>query len=348
MTTSSIAWLANPDGSQGKTWNPVSGCDWASRGCDNCYARPMAKRLKGMELKLVDLGRLDPTRAKYQSDGDPRTSGPGFGVAMHPHTLKIPLGWRKPQRVFVNSMSDLFHPQVTTEFIAKVFAVMALTPRHTYKILTKRPQRMPALLGDVTWQELVSDEVAALAAKVGVPVSEDLPSILDRPLPNVWIGVSVEDQHQADRRIPDLLDSRVAVRWISAEPLLDQVEVMRYLVPDSIACWAPRHVPDQAQKRALAEMLRAAARTLGSGLLDWVVVGGESGPGARPMNLDWARRLRADCELAGVPFFFKQLGSVQASEFGIKGAGEDFDQLPAEFQIRQYPPAHAAAITTAR
>lgn len=349
MSTSPIAWLANPDGTKGQTWNPVSGCDWASRGCDNCYARPMAKRLKGMELKLVDLGRLDPARAKYQRDGDPRTSGPGFGVAMHRHTLLAPWSWpKKPQRVFVNSMSDLFHPQVSDEFIAEVFAVMALTPQHTYKILTKRPQRMPALLGDVAWQDEVNHEIVALSAELGVQLPDDLPNILDAPLPNVWIGVSAEDQQQADRRVPDLLRTRAAVRWVSAEPLLEEVDLAPYLLPEAIACWTPKHVPGEADKRALGRLLRAAARTSGTPLVDWVVVGGESGSKARPMEFDWARRLREDCELTGTPYFFKQLGTPQARALGVKGAGEDFDQLPNEFKIRQYPPAHPAALTTAR
>ncbi|GAA1281807.1 phage Gp37/Gp68 family protein [Saccharothrix xinjiangensis] len=339
MATSSIAWLANPDGTRGQTWNPVTGCDWASRGCDNCYALRQAKRLKGMEQSLITLGRLIPAHAKYQTDGDPRTSGPGFGVAMHPHALTAPFGWpTKPQRVFVNSMSDLFHPQVSDEFIAQVFAVMALTPQHTYKILTKRPQRMPALLADVAWQELVNHELVALSVELRVPLAADLPNIVDAPLPNVWIGVSVEDQHQADRRVPDLLRTRARVLWVSAEPLLARLD-LGLVDQDGLDI-------DALTGSTWQQGVGLTPDAVGS--LDWVVVGGESGPGARPMHSAWARQLRDDCAKAGVPFFFKQLGSLLASELGFRGAGEEWHQLPDDLRIHQYPPAHAAARTSTR
>lgn len=159
------------------TWNPTTGCDRISRGCDHCYALTLAKRLKAMG------------NAKYQTDGDPRTSGPGFGVAVHPATLDLPLRWREPRIVFVNSMSDLFHARVPDEFILRVFAVMQATPRHTYQVLTKRSLRLRRLAPWLPWPK------------------------------NVWMGVSVEDDDQV-RRVDDLRHVPAAVRFVSAEPLL--------------------------------------------------------------------------------------------------------------------------------
>lgn len=159
------------------TWNPTTGCDRVSAGCDNCYALTLARRLKAMGL------------AKYQNDGDPRTSGPGFALTLHEDTLAAPYGWRAPRLVFVDSMSDLFHPEVPLAFIQKVFAVMADTPRHTYQILTKRSKRLAALALDLDWP------------------------------PNVWMGVSVENDRYTFR-IDHLRSVDAAVRFVSAEPLL--------------------------------------------------------------------------------------------------------------------------------
>ena len=164
------------------TWNPTTGCDRISAGCDNCYALTLAKRLKAMG------------NAKYQLDGDPRTSGPGFGLALHPGALRLPHTWREPRRVFVNSMSDLFHARVPTEFVIEVFKVMVTTPRHSYQILTKRPRRVARLASSLPWPE------------------------------NVWMGVTVEDQ-QTTWRGDVLREVPAAVRFISAEPLIGPVSM---------------------------------------------------------------------------------------------------------------------------
>lgn len=169
-TNSAIEWTDT-------TWNPTTGCDQVSPGCDNCYALGMAKRLKAMGS------------AKYQTDGDPRTSGPGFGIAVHPETLNEPYSWRKPRKVFVNSMSDLFHARVPLEFIRQVFKVMADTPQHTYQVLTKRASRLPRIA-----------------------------HLLDWP-PNVWMGTSVETVRVL-HRVDDLRNVPAAVRFLSCEPLL--------------------------------------------------------------------------------------------------------------------------------
>lgn len=159
------------------TWNPTTGCDKVSDGCDNCYALTLAKRLKAMGAE------------KYQNDGDPRTSGPGFGVTVHPDALGLPYKWRQPRVVFVNSMSDLFHAKVPTSFIRDVFSVMQETPQHTYQVLTKRSRRLRRLGETLDWPD------------------------------NVWMGVSVEDTRQL-RRVDDLRDTPARVRFLSAEPLL--------------------------------------------------------------------------------------------------------------------------------
>ncbi|MEV0430564.1 phage Gp37/Gp68 family protein [Micromonospora sp. NPDC050495] len=159
------------------TWNPTTGCDRVSRGCDNCYALTLAKRLKAMG------------QPRYQRDGDPRTSGPGFGLTLHPDSLTLPLTWRRPRLVFVNSMSDLFHAQVPVEFVRQVFEAIAATPQHTYQVLTKRARRLRRLAPSLTW-----------------------PS-------NLWVGVSVEDANAVDR-IDDLRNVPAALRFLSCEPLL--------------------------------------------------------------------------------------------------------------------------------
>ena len=256
-----------------KTWNPTTGCDQISPGCDHCYALTLSKRLKAMGS------------AAYQRDGDPRTSGPGFGLTLHPDRLDQPLRWRKPRRIFVNSMSDLFHDQVPDAFIARVFAVMAAAPQHTFQILTKRHARMRSLLSHDRWLVQVAD--------AGAPYGLDLPTLLDRqwPLPNVWLGVSAEDQKWANIRIPALLDTPAAVRFLSAEPLLG---------PINLHAWPHGDPAEDGFHR-----------------LDWVIAGGESGPGARPMDVAWAWDLLNQCDAAGVPFFLKQTGSVVAAEWGL-------------------------------
>ena len=309
--TTAIEWTE-------KTWNPTTGCDRTTPGCDRCYALTMAKRLKGMGS------------AKYQTDGNPRTSGPGFGVAMHPDTLNEPLHWKKPRRVFVNSMSDLFHADVTDEFIARVFATMARTPQHTYQVLTKRHGRMRSLVGNLIdggqrLLEAAPDEATALALYDTI-----------WPLPNVWLGVSVEDQKRADLRIPALVETAAAVRFLSCEPLLGPVRLTyqdhtgheRDYDGDFICldCSTDQqHVP-----------WRTVDRTrLG---IDWLIIGGESGRGARPMDLAWARQLVKQGQEAGAAVFVKQLGSVWAKANGASDTkGGKPDDWPADLRVREYP-----------
>jgi len=193
-TASKIEWTET-------TWNPATGCDRISPGCDHCYALALARRLKAMGSE------------KYQADGDPRTSGPGFAVTVHEDTLREPLRWRKPRVVFVNSMSDLFHARVPDAFIASVFGVMAVTPQHTYQVLTKRPRRMRALLASDAFQSRCAAAVDAGGLRPGSAAP------VPWPLPNVWTGTSVENDDYA-WRADCLRQTPAAIRFLSLEPLL--------------------------------------------------------------------------------------------------------------------------------
>ncbi|WP_255772373.1 DUF5131 family protein [Mycobacteroides abscessus] len=257
------------------TWNPVTGCDKVSPGCDHCYAETFAERWRG-------------TPGHYFETG--------FDVQLRPDKLDLPLRWTKPRKVFVNSMSDLFHDKVPDEYIARVFAVMALAPQHTFQLLTKRHGRMRSLLTRCEHRGAHKPGIdfrSAMAWAVSKANPDRLPHVPDDaeirifhetpwPLPNVWLGVSAEDQKRADLRIPALLDTPAAVRFVSAEPLLGPIDLHGDPIGKDSVFWI--------------------------GHLDWVIVGGESGPGARPMHPDWARSMRDQCVAAGVPFLFKQWG----------------------------------------
>lgn len=278
------------------TWNPVTGCTKVSPGCDHCYAATFAERWRG-------------TPGHYFERG--------FDVQLRPEKLDLPLRWRKPRKVFVNSMSDLFHDAVPDKYIARVFAVIAACPEHTFQILTKRHARMRALLGSDGFNQRVAH---TLLREHGAVLR-----VSDWPLRNVWLGVSTEDQKWADIRIPALLDTPAAVRWISAEPLLGSIDLSRWL-----------HYRPIGANLAMEPMPPSMVRACGLTPLDWVVVGGESGHGARPMHPQWARSLRDQCVAAEVPFLFKQWGAFRPpidgdetgasfTRVGKKAAGRTLD-----------------------
>ncbi len=233
MAKSAIEWTES-------TWNPVTGCTKISTGCKNCYAERMAKRLQAMG------------QANYIN---------GFEVATHEHALEIPLHWRKPQMIFVNSMSDLFHEDVPLSFIKEVFKVMEKAHWHRFQVLTKRAERLEKLSPKLSWAS------------------------------NVWMGVSVETDRYVSR-IDHLRNTNANVKFLSLEPLLGPIDDLNL---DGI---------------------------------DWVIVGGESGPKARPMAKDWVINIRNQCEQAGVPFFFKQWGGVNKKKAGRKLEGRTWDQVP--------------------
>lgn len=258
------------------TWNPVTGCTKVSPGCDHCYAETLAERFRG-------------TPGHYYERG--------FDVQLRPDKLDQPLRWRRPRRVFVNSMSDLFHDDVPVEYIARVFAVMLDANRHTFQVLTKRHGRMRALLNSKDFRHAVWEHT-----QTADPCW---------PIPNVWLGVSVENQQWADIRIPALLDTPSAVRFLSCEPLLGPVDLTTWI----------RHTPEcdaATEPWCICHLHRRGnGYTVPDGI-DWVIVGGESGRGARPMHPDWARSLRDQCQAAGVAFHFKQWGEYAPSQGRIE------------------------------
>jgi protein gp37 len=272
------------------TWNPFMGCSRVSEGCRHCYA----ERIAGRFVSARPNGSAVYDGLTQIVNGHPVWSGVVKQASLEKRTA--PLRWRKPRRVFVDSTSDLFHENAPDEWIDQAFAVMALCPQHTFQILTKRPERMLDYLSD----PLIYIRIHRQACQI--PCPSDVPQFVAvPPLPNVWLGVSVEHQAAADERIPLLLRTPAAVRFISAEPLLGRVDL---------------HLPDQ-------EAYPLKMRPVAIQRIHWVICGGESGPGARPMHPDWARSLRDQCRAANVPFFFKQWGEwlPEGIEVGWKDVG---------------------------
>ncbi|MDX5935630.1 phage Gp37/Gp68 family protein [Acidithiobacillus thiooxidans] len=248
------------------TWNPVTGCTKVSQGCKHCYAERDWARLSANPKAVSYYGRAFTD------------------VACHADRLNQPLRWQKPRMIFVNSMSDLFHESVPDAFIDQVFAVMALAEQHIFQVLTKRPERMLAYLS-TPGREYVIGEKAMPA------VRPDCFGVQEWPIPNVWLGVSAEDQETADARIPLLMQAPAALRWVSAEPLLGPIDFEA--VP--VGMFGPLR-PYQASVTTFNQRIK------------WVVAGGESGPDARPMHPDWVEAIQEQCTQAHVPFFFKQWG----------------------------------------
>ena len=305
--TTSIQWTD-------KTWNPIRGCSVVSPGCVNCYAMKMAHRFSKPGMAFAGLTKQ--TKAGPQWTGE---------IQLVEGALLEPLSWKKPQRVFVNSMSDLFHEDVPDEFIERVFSVMALAEQHTFQILTKRPERMRA------WFAARRFDVKGAAILQTEQTGECLYAH-PWPLPNVWIGVSCEDQQRANERITLLLQIPAAIRFISAEPLIGAIDLEVVPIPDrSPHFWA-------------------------APALDWVIIGGESGPGARPFDLQWARTLITQCRDAHVPVFCKQIGSRPTRRVMYGPAtfepdqtvhiepvqihdrkGGDMSEWPKDLRVRQFP-----------
>lgn len=261
------------------TWNPVTGCSVVSPGCTNCYAMKLA----GTRLQH------HPSRAGLTRD---TKAGPVWNgtVRFNEEWLTQPLAWKRPRMVFVCAHGDLFHEDVPDAWIDRVFAVMALAPQHTFQVLTKRAGRMRAYLSRHRWHLW-----AAAGRAIDAHRWENLPPIMGgdcTPLPNVWLGISAEDQARADERVPDLLSTPAAVRFVSAEPLLEPISFETICARDGSA---------HDSLRGWAWGADHAAK------LDWIIVGGENGP--RDMRAEWAQSIRDQCSAAGTAFFFKQWGS---------------------------------------
>lgn len=277
-------------------WNPVRGCSRVSEGCRHCYAERTATRFSGNGQPYEGLVRM-----RTRAGGKPHAVGWNGEVRFVVERLADPLKWRKPRRIFVNSMSDLFHESLTNEQIAAVFGVMAACPQHTFQILTKRAKRMREWL---EWAGDHGSDGARSACRVSASLILGRPIEVPKhggawPLPNVWLGVSVENQAAADERIPELLATPASVRFISCEPLLGPINLRR-------------GVFDRDEKISKAMNGPAAlnwhqADSVIAHPVDWVIAGCESGPGARPCEVEWLRSLRDQCAATETAFFLKQV-----------------------------------------
>lgn len=291
----SIEWVRGSDGKPGATWNPITGCSVISPGCTNCYAM----RLAGTRMKS------HPSRAGLTTN---TKAGPVWNgqVRLNLEWLNQPLQWKRPRMIFVCAHADLFHEGVPDKWIDHVFAVMALAPQHRFQVLTKRSARMRDYMEKSCGR--IADRIMALRRETGIGKGNAIAPLPHGklgapwfPLENVWLGVSAEDQRRANERIPDLLATPAAIRWLSAEPLLG---------PLSLETIDTMNWPRAERLNALTGELFGILGEPGgrTARLDWIVAGGESGPGARPMHPDWPRSLRDQCHAAGVPFLFKQWG----------------------------------------
>ena len=317
------------------SWNPIRGCSKVSDGCKFCYAMAVAARFCGPGQPYEGLAVRTPTGPQWTN-----------AVRLVPGKLAEPLHWTRPRLVFVNSMSDLFHPDVPEDFIDRVFAVMAACPRHTFQVLTKRPGRMRAYANGEGMTGISGFNgrrwrISCAAEQVDGMRTDHVPTW---PLPNVWLGVSAEDQSTWDARVPDLLHTPAAVRWVSAEPLLGPI--------DGGTALSNHRLTFSGRDGILPG-------------IDWLVAGGESGTTARPCHLEHVRSLAAQCRAAGVPVFVKQLGSVpimaekawlalnpapmlkaanhkRAPEGAVPlllrdRKGGDMEEWPADLRVRNFP-----------
>lgn len=282
-----------------ETWNPTVGCSKISEGCRNCYAIGQAYRNNAMGAKLATPGRLAYYEGLTEKRGA-RTEWTGL-VNFVPEALEIPFKWKKPRKIFVNSMSDLFHESIPFEVIDQVFAVMALTPHHTYQVLTKRPDRMLEYLTNASVEKRIF--------KIACGIADDSPALKsvhhNWPLPNVWLGVTVENQRAADERIPLLLQTPAALRFLSCEPLLGEVN-------------------------------------FSGDMPDWVIVGGESGAGVRCTQINCIDSIVRQCQKAKVPVFVKQLGAKPVVGVGDLWPTSDrkgaiVSEWPKHLQFQEFP-----------
>lgn len=337
-----IAWTDS-------TWNPVRGCTRVSEGCRNCYAERMAARFSGPGQPYDGLARM--------TEAGPRWTGKVRLVLEH---LYDPLRWKRPRRIFVNSMSDLFHEALTDGEILRVFAVMARARQHVFQVLTKRPERMRAwtrrwmdLKGEADEPRLARGPAATRRAHPsgrGQMFAEMLESMGEPPAGaayptfdwmegmrwwlqdpaaiwrNVWLGVSVEDQATADERIPLLMDTPAAIRFVSYEPALGPVDFTGLTAPDAVSGAKRGHATfDVVGGSAVYPTGDPECSEQGYPIprLDWIIAGGESGPGARPMHPDWVASTVRQCREAGVACFVKQLGAWRAMLWGGTPTAKD-------------------------
>lgn len=285
------------------TWNPIVGCSVTSPGCTNCYAMKMAGRICAMQPDSHYQGTVMSSKGGQVWTGALKKSPE--------HILTQPLRWKKPRMIFVNSMSDLFHENVPDEWIDEVFAIMALCPQHTFQVLTKRADRMRKYFAD-EWRFPM---IEGNAQKIHSERTGEDPSmwLAVHDLPNVWLGVSAENQKRANERIPHLLNTPAAVRFVSLEPQLGYIDLTEYLTCSNGSC------EDCFDCGNCVHYLTEDD----DDQLDWVIQGCESGHGARPFDLFWARQMREKCNAGDVPYFLKQIpgkngGKIETPELDGK------------------------------
>ena len=326
-----------------ETWNPTRGCSRVSTGCENCYAERMAHRsnrpggaYEGLTTSLT-MGLPVNQRRVIASHGAARVRWTGK-IRLVSEKLDEPLHWRNPRMVFVDSMSDLFHEDVPDGFVDQVFTSMALARQHTFQLLTKRAKRMHEYMPtEKRWNRLVYEYACWALARAKVPAGKPEEHI-PWPLPNVWLGVSCENQKAADERIPWLLQTPATVRFVSLEPLLAPIDLRPHL---DCSGWV-KYFTDEANHPDWPEWDVKRVP-----LLHWVIVGGESGPGARPCDIAWVRDVVRQCRRAKVPVFVKQLGAnVEAEHVDHSGPcpaclsdrkGADPFEWPKDLRVREWP-----------
>ncbi|MGB3044149.1 MAG: phage Gp37/Gp68 family protein [Xanthobacteraceae bacterium] len=312
------------------TWNPITGCSVLSPGCTNCYAMKLAgTRLRNHPSRI---GLTTKTKAGPVWNGT---------VRFNEQWLTQPLDWRKPKMVFVCAHGDLFHEDVPDEWIDRVFAVMALSPQHTFQVLTKRAERMRNYMATARDRivTVTSDgnENVSVHTKTAYHSTTHLGGKVSWPVPNVWLGVSAEDQRRADERVPHLLATPAAVRFVSAEPLLGPIDLCNV----GSATTESARLGIDALRGNSGRPGRVVARGCWPHL-DWIIVGGESGP--RPMHPDWARSLRDQCDGAGTSFFFKQWGSWQPRQWRADGGTHAMHRDAPDYGCLQRIQSHPDSI----
>lgn len=313
------------------TWNPLRGCSRVSEGCRHCYAERIATRFGGYREPYEGLARF-----VTRPDGSKEARWTGV-VLLVEDAIEVPLRWRRPRRIFVNSMSDLFHELVTDDWLDRIFGVMALAPRHQFLVLTKRPERMREYMSERGRLASIREASAGLNWFIDAP--GDLPYLhewgtMGWPLPNVWLGVSCEDQATANERIPILLDTPAAARFMSAEPLLGPIN-LTHMDVEAIAPGGFYVI--NALTGSNSDMGRPCVDVPH---LDWVIVGGESGPGARACSSQWLRSIVQQCQAAGVPCFVKQVGANMIGDWWgpiRHPKGGDPAEWPDDLRVREMP-----------
>jgi protein gp37 len=309
-----------------RVWNPFLGCKRVSPGCDGCYAIPLVHMHSFNPNEKVAAANAGLT--KRTASGTDWTGQ----VNLLPDRLMQPLTARAPQKWFVNSQSDVFHEGVPREFLVRVFAVMAAAHWHVFQVATKRHARMRALLSDPKFAVEVREAHARLARPGSPPFTW--------PLPNLWLGISAEDRKWWGIRVSALLDTPAAIRWVSAEPLLEELCLdMCDWTPPGEEGFPGVHNPLTGEWWPAAgdpgEEYEGRRTDLPK--VDWVVIGGESGGRARPCDLAWIRSMRDQCQHAGTALWIKQAGTAAARQLGITGKGDDIGDLPADLRIRAFP-----------